>query len=107
MESVDLYPTLASLAGLTPPQQLQGVSLMPVLKDATASVKPAAFTQVNRAKGEGRSVRTVRWRYTEWRGNENAAELYDEQNDPGEFTNLASDRDHGSDVAAMRALLHP
>jgi uncharacterized sulfatase len=105
VESVDLYPTLASLAGLTPPQSLQGLSLVPVLKDASATVKAAAFTQVNRAKGEGRSVRTDRFRYTEWKGNENAAELYDEQNDPGEFTNLANDAQHAGDVESLRKLL--
>ncbi len=106
VEMVDLYPTVCELAGLTPPPAIQGKSLSPILKDPNASVKTAAFTQVNRRdRFEGRSVRNDRFRYTEWTGEENAVELYDEQNDPNEFTNLARDPKHADDVAAMKKLL--
>ena len=106
-ESIDLYPTLCALAGFTGPKELQGVSLVPVLKDPKASVQSAAYTQVQRParKVEGRSVRTERWRYTQWKGEGDGAELYDELNDPAELTNLERDPAHADIVAKMREII--
>ncbi len=102
VELLDLYPTLADLCGLTAPGNLEGVSLRPVLADATAAVKPAALTQHTRPAypsdedplvAMGYSIRTDRFRYTEWRaiddGRVMARELYDHQHDPGETINRA------------------
>ena len=98
-ELLDLYPTLIELCGLPMPRGLEGVSLVPVLKDPTVLVKGAAFTQHPRPayyKGEpqtmGVSVRTARYRYTEWRdfvtGRAVARELYDHASDPDENRNV-------------------
>ena len=84
-ELVDLYPTLAELAGLQPKTTLDGVSLVPMLNNSAATVKDGAFTQVQ----NGYSVRTDRWRYTEWDEGKEAAVLYDMDKDPAETTNLA------------------
>lgn len=91
VELVDLYPTLAELTGLTPPTGLQGQSLTPLLKKPDATWTKPAYTQVRRNDIMGRSVRTERWRYTEWDEGRAGAELYDHQKDPDEFTNLAKD----------------
>lgn len=115
VEMIDLYPTIASLCGLTAPPTVQGASLKPILRDKQATVKAAAYTQVRRKTGEGRSVRTDRWRYTEWKANPDAkdpnitdaAELYDHQSDPAELKNLAADRAHAQTVAEMKKLLAP
>ena len=102
VELLDLYPTLADLCGIAAPKNLEGTSLRPVLNAPDATVKPAAFTQHPRpayppAGGNphamGYSMRTDRYRYTEWRdfktGKVLARELYDHHKDPDENANLA------------------
>jgi uncharacterized sulfatase len=110
VEMIDLYPTIAELAKLPPPKEIDGVSLVPVLKDPNAKVKDAAYTQLRRKDVHGRTVRTDRWRYTEWqaRGADGpvvGVELYDEQNDPPEHENLAQNPAHGETVASMKKIL--
>ena len=53
----------------------------------------------------GYSVRTEKWRYTEWDGGKRGVELYDEINDRDELRNLAMYSMHGATVAEMRRLL--
>lgn len=110
VELLDLYPTLADLAGVTPPKNLEGASLRPLLENPAAEWKRPAFTQVQRGGFPGHSVRTERWRYTEWDRGEKGAELYDHQADPQELHNLAADAKFAGTIAEMKALLksvHP
>lgn len=107
-EMLDVYPTLCDLTGVPAPAVLQGKSLRPVLQDPRASVHDAAFTQARRGpKAEywGRSVRTARWRCTEWNEGRDGIELYDHDHDPREFTNLAQDPRHATVLKELRALL--
>ena len=101
VELVDLYPTLADLAGLQAKATLDGSSLVPMLKDPAATVKDGAFTQLQ----NGVSIRTDRWRYTEWDEGREAAVLFDMQNDPRESTNLAQDPKHAAVVSELKARL--
>ena len=101
-ELVDLYPTLAGLAGLTVPEYLDGVSLAPLLDNPDSTVRDAAFTQI---RNDGYAVRTDRWRYIEWADGKEGSQLYDMQRDPGETTNLAGDPRHTATVADLRARL--
>jgi arylsulfatase A-like enzyme len=101
VELVDLYPTLASLAGVNAPGPLDGVSLAPMLNDAAATVKDAAFTQVR----DGYAIRTDRWRYIEWSGGAQGAHLYDMERDSAETTNVADDQRHAATVAELKARL--
>ncbi|MBO9640983.1 MAG: DUF4976 domain-containing protein, partial [Siphonobacter aquaeclarae] len=71
---------------------------------AAAWDKPA-YTQVRRNQLFGRSVRTERWRYTEWDGGKAGAELYDHEKDPEEFTNLAAAPEQANRVKELAALL--
>lgn len=106
VEFVDLYPTLADLAGLTPPKNLAGVSLRPLLTNPGAAWNRPAFTQVERAGFPGHSVRTAKWRYTEWGHDASeGTELYDEENDPGEMKNLAGDPAYAATVKELKALV--
>ena len=95
-ESVDIYPTLAELAGLPAPagpQSIDGRSLVPVLRDPSARVRDHAYHAYPKRK-LGRAIRTERFRMVEWRGIGRDAvdaefELYDYQSDPLETQNLA------------------
>lgn len=102
-EMVDFYPTLAELCGLKAPEHLSGVSLVPALKDAATMPRDSAFTQYE----NGYSLRTPRWRYTEW-GEKGAAgnELYDHESDPAEMVNLSGKAEHTEIIAKLAAQLH-
>lgn len=93
VELVDLYPTLVDLCGLPVPVGLEGTSFRPLLEDPSIPWKTAIFSEAQRNGAHGRSVRTARYRYTEWipmEGDGDAEyELYDLATDPKEFDNLA------------------
>jgi uncharacterized sulfatase len=108
VELLDLFPTLCDLTGVAPLPPLQGRSLRPLLDDPRAAIHDAAFTQARRgpaAEFWGRSVRTARWRCTEWDEGRNGVELYDHDTDPHEYTNLANDPRHAATLTELRALL--
>ena len=79
--------------------------LVALLKDPRATWDKPAYTQVRRNNIMGRSVRTERWRYTEWDDGNAGVELYDHEKDPKEFTNLAKDPAHSERVKELSALL--
>ena len=101
VESVDIYPTLCELAGILVDDSLEGHSLTPLLRNPHTQFKDAAFSQYQRvipgygkiARGMGYSMRTDRYRLTEWRvpGTDfREYELYDHETDPGENVNIAN-----------------
>ena len=106
VELVDIYPTLADLTGLQPPPGLQGVSLKPLLENPQAPWDRPAFTQVQRGKIPGHSIRTEKWRYNEWDYGKKGRELYDEVNDPHELHNLADDPRYADVVKKLQEQLH-
>jgi len=109
VEFLDLYPTLAELARVSPPSGLHGRSLTPLLRNPQANWDHPAVTQVRRGAAEntfmGYSVRTEKWRYTEWDGGTRGVELYNEVDDPDEMRNLAAEPNHRNTVVEMRQLL--
>lgn len=102
VEMVDFYPTLAELTGLKPPKSVSGVSLAGVLDDANQAPRQSALTQY----ANGYSIRTERYRYTEW-GADGAegAELYDHKSDPQEMQNLASSPNHTEQLEVLSKML--
>ena len=108
-EFVDIYPTLAELAGLPLPNHLEGTSAVPLLADPDRPWKKAAFSQYPRGQVMGYSVRTDRWRYTEWRHRKTkkvvARELYDHRGDGRENVNLADRTEHAAEVERLATML--
>ncbi len=119
---IDLYPTLAELCEVPTPENLQGQSLVPMLKDSSAEGRGWALSQVSRGGGPARatvtrdagsagrrffgySLRTPRWRYTEWDEGNQGVELYDHEQDPQELQNLAHNPTHAETVQQLSAQL--
>ena len=109
VELIDLYPTLAEVCNVTAPAGFEGESLRPLLINPKGAWRKAAYTIVQRnAAGKtifGRSVRTERYRYTEWDEGRQGAELYDHNTDPHEYRNLVNDPRQKETVAKMKRLL--
>jgi iduronate 2-sulfatase len=113
VELLDIYPTLAGLCGLNTPSEVEGVPLTPLLHAPTGMVKTVALTQTprpNYLRGKqpttmGYSIRTKRFRYTEWRdfktAKVQATELYDHENDPLETVNIAGHSDYGKTIVRL------
>jgi uncharacterized sulfatase len=117
VELVDLHATLADLCGLPAPKT-DGTSLKPLLEHPDRIWDRPAFTQVSRGtptttgektKGDswfmGRSVRSERYRYTEWDGGRKGVQLYDYESDPGELVNLVDEPALAPVRARLAALL--
>ncbi|MCP4202318.1 MAG: sulfatase [bacterium] len=105
VEVVDIYPTLAELGGLEAEGPLDGTSFVRLLNRPGRAGKAGAYTQVQQGKNSGRSVRTRRWRYTEWNGGDRGVELYDHSVDPGEYLNLAELPEFDGVVRELKILL--
>jgi iduronate 2-sulfatase len=94
VQAVDFYPTLAELCGLPVGKELEGRSLMPLLKNPKAEWKHPAFTvwSEDGKTYHGVALRNERWRYAEF-GPEgkNGAMLFDQHADPHEVKNLTDD----------------
>jgi uncharacterized sulfatase len=103
-ELVDVYPGLVELCGLPAADGIEGRSLLPLLLDPERAVRKDALSVVERQAGQiGRSLRTRRYRYSEWP--DGSQELYDHRLDPFEYRNLAVDPSMREVVAGLRARL--
>ena len=95
VELLDIYPTLVELAGLPVRDDLEGSSLVPLLRDAAAPRERPALTTHNRGN---HAVRSDRWRFIHYA--DGSQELYDMDRDPHEWHNLAGRPDHAAVIAA-------
>ena len=132
VELVDIFPTLCDACELPIPSELEGQSFVPVIEEPTRQWKSAAFSQLRRTNAEtwykryslsslteieiaendsvdGYSMRTERYRYTEWRAYSEhgekladvGVELYDYQTDPDETVNIANLPENAELVAQL------
>lgn len=118
VELVDLHATLADLCGLPAPPT-DGQSIASLLADPAARWDAPAITQVSRGTptvtGQttasnqpwfmGYSIRTERYRYTQWDDGKKGAQLYDYETDAQELTNLADDPKHAAERERLQKLL--
>ncbi len=106
VSTLDIYPTLAELAGFKVPAHCDGKSLVPQLKDVSTPTGRSALTSYRfengMAKGfPGHSLRNKRYRYIYYEFN-SLEELYDHQADPNEYYNLAYNADYKEIVRNFR-----
>ena len=99
-ELLDIYPTLTELAGVPKRDGLEGISLMPQLKDAATRRERPAITSHNQGN---HGIRSERWRYIRYA--DGSEELYDMQADPNEWTNLVGKAEHAAVIAAHKKWL--
>lgn len=108
VELVDLLPTVCDLLTIPAPGRMEGRSFVPLLCDPVQPWKRAAFTLCEMPGHVGRSVRTKRWRYTDWQSSttlQRQFELYDLDRDPWEQTNLALHPDYRNERTILANLL--
>lgn len=105
VQLLDLYRTLADLAGLPQPKEIEGRSLAPLTRNPKSHWNYPSFAVVQFQGKFGTSVSTERWHYVEWDQDRAGSMLLDLLNDPRELKNLASDPKRASTVQQMKRLL--
>src|SRR6185436_2063854 len=104
VSTLDVVPTVLDLLALPAEPSLEARSLLPLVTDPSAPGRSELLSSVPRKAGRvARSVRTARYRYTEWP--DGSRELYDHDADPGEVTNLAGRPEHASAIVELAALV--
>ena len=110
VEIVDIFPTVTSMAGCGTPDSCDGESLEPVLQDSSRSFREFAFSQYQRGSTMGYSMRSDRWRYTEWiqTGTKKvvARELYDHSVSKTPGANLANNQEQSALVSRLSTQLN-
>jgi choline-sulfatase len=94
---IDLYPTLIDLCGIDAPSELDGISLVPLLRNPGIETGRNVTTMFDQGNV---SIRSKRWRYIRYA--DGSEELYDHEKDPNEWDNLASNPEYQVQLKSMR-----
>lgn len=116
-EFVDIFPTLCDLVNIPKPNYLDGVSLVPAIKNPESQIRKYALSQYPRGNNVmGYSIRTERFRYTVWMSkgfrtnmpyNKNlvlATEMYDYVKDPLEKESVFDKPEYAKERAKLEKL---
>ncbi|MGD2175031.1 MAG: sulfatase [Candidatus Brocadiaceae bacterium] len=102
VESIDIFPTMLELCGIPQPPGIEAMSMRPLLEDPDRAWKKGSLMWGGKSR---RSIVTERWRYNEYLGQPDRAQLFDHDNDAKEFDNLVKAREHADVVARLSGLL--
>ncbi len=97
---LDIYPTLVGLCGLPAKKDLEGNNIVPLIKNPSS---PWEFPSITTHGFENHAVRSERWRYIRY--HDGSEELYDHDNDPNEFKNLANDKKYAAEKLKLKKSL--
>jgi len=101
-ELIDLYPTISSLCGLEIPTRLQGQDISRMLDDPSVQIRDAAFC----VNGRGFLLRDKKWAFIQYdETGSKGIELFDMENDPLQYTNLAGRPEHQGVVKRFKMQL--
>jgi arylsulfatase A-like enzyme len=112
VEHIDLAPTILDYAGIPQPGELPGMSLRPILEDASGNTRPATKDRIlceyvtDSRRQRSKCLRTERYKYVfngasaPW-----PVEFYDLQEDPKELVNVAGDPAYRAEVQRHAELL--
>jgi arylsulfatase A-like enzyme len=106
--NIDFAPSILELAGLPKPDNMDGVSLLPLLRTPQSDVREQlAFINVwGPAATHSLTALTKRWKYTYWAYDDDkmdpTEDLFDLSRDPLEMSNLAGNPEYASQLARMR-----
>ncbi len=104
VSSLDLLPTILEAIHITPPAQIDGKSLIPLLNQSTDTHRENLFSEIHGAGKDGKTIicRNKQYKYVyHWLSND-VDELYDLASDPGEMHNLYQDEQHQEVAKQMR-----
>jgi arylsulfatase A-like enzyme len=99
-ELLDIYPTLAALTNTPLRHELEGLSLVPQLKNADTKRERPAITSHNQGS---HAIRSERWRFIHYA--DGSEELYDMARDPKEWTNIVENTEHAAVIADLKKWL--
>jgi iduronate 2-sulfatase len=105
VELINLYRTFCDLAGVAPPDGIEGASMVPLLRNPRLAWDRPAYSVVQYRGHLGRAVETERWHYAEWDRGAGGAMLLDLRRDPHELHNLANEPGSKKTRSQMQALL--
>ncbi len=104
VELIDLYPTVADLAGIQSSKHLQGKSLVKTFEDHNHKVRDMAFS-VSQG-GKSFLLRNEKWAFIAYNEDmSEGVELYDMNKDPQQFNNIALDKSYAEVVTAFKKRL--
>ena len=100
VELVDIYPTCTELLGLPTPRKLHGLSLVPLVRNPTSTVRTSALS-IHRNNVAG--LRAKHWHYMNY--GSKGEELYDMVTDPEQYTNVVDHPDYAQILVEARRQL--
>lgn len=110
VSNVDFAPTFLETAGLNVPKEIQGKSMLPILKDPKASIRKAVYYHYYEYPGEHSvlkhfGIRTNRYKLIRFYDHKNFWEFYDLQSDPEEMHNLYGQKKYEAIVLGLKGQL--